>query len=102
MIADPIRLAARDSESFYSLFSANPGKVMFIENNSGNSLFYVVSSMVDRDRLHTPKLWSINTLSLSFRYRIGDMPMSRERFCDGMKELYPDHFEWLLFHPEWL
>lgn len=25
-----------------------------------------------------------------------------EEFIDHVKTYYPDHFEWLLFHPEWL
>jgi len=28
--------------------------------------------------------------------------LSREIFADHLIQFYPDHFEWLLFHPEWL
>ena len=28
--------------------------------------------------------------------------VSKERFIDFVSANYPDHFEWLLFHPEWL
>lgn len=27
---------------------------------------------------------------------------TKEMFVDRMKELYPEHLEWLLFHQEWL
>lgn len=26
---------------------------------------------------------------------------SKERFIDWLSDKYPDHFEWLLWHPEW-
>lgn len=38
------------------------------------------------------------------RYYVGGISkqVSREQFIDYIMQNYPDHFEWLLFHPEWL
>lgn len=35
-------------------------------------------------------------------YRFDGDLVSKEEFIAGMIERYPDHFEWLLYHPEYL
>lgn len=47
--------------------------------------------------------WQIVTLGKT-RYYVSSIEkeVSREQFADYMMCNYPDHFEWLLFHPEWL
>lgn len=57
---------------------------LYYFNPNGFSLFYIVLST-----------WG-NT------YAIYNNGTTKERFVDYLLNNYPDHFEWLLFHPEWL
>ena len=35
-------------------------------------------------------------------YFVNYVRMTKEGFVDWIKDTHPGHFEWLLFHPEWL
>lgn len=47
-------------------------------------------------------LWLISNSNGHFRYFHYNSEVTRERLFAVLTENYPDHFEWLLFHPEWL
>lgn len=57
---------------------------LYYFNPNGFSLFYIVLST-----------WGDT-------YAIYNNITTKERFVDYLLSNYPDHFEWLLFHPEWL
>jgi len=35
-------------------------------------------------------------------YRYNDNPIDRQSFILMIRDVYPEYFEWFLFHPEWL
>lgn len=35
-------------------------------------------------------------------YRIDNAPANKEEFLDYLQEKHPEHFEWFLWHPEYL
>lgn len=95
MIDDPIVLPPHLEQSYYSAMDySNKSGRRFIEINKGdlsalyyfNNEDYVFGIISGGNRYVRPKYG----------------PVTPEVFLDLIREKYPDHFEWLLFHPKWL
>lgn len=91
MIANPIDFRHR---------GWNPGEY------AGQDLFFIVDGMIEYARCFEKSyavccLWAVQPRFKWFSCG-GDVSLSREDFFSTMMEKYPDHLEWLLFHPEWL
>ena len=93
MINDPIRLS---STSMFKLIKKSPNATLFWREDTIRKLGYTDGA----------NSWMIIRTSEDELYflSIDGRPFVRnvERFIDTMKERYPDHLEWLLFHLEWL
>lgn len=74
------------------LVHAKVAKVITSENYYSNCELQVYFSIVQYygDRMYY-------YISSKLNYEI-----DREQFIDFVSAKYPDHFEWILFHPEWL
>jgi len=109
MIDNPIEIQTYDwfSEFCYK----NIGKALLFGSRYGRNPKYVSYIRIDKDPddetkyinfwLFRAERWQ-NSERLEFSYIFDDEDCSREHFIYGMMERYPDHFEWLLFHPEYL
>lgn len=51
---------------------------------------------------HSNYLWAINGPMDDLSYYGDCSQISKEKFIDRLRSYFPDCFEWLLFHPEWL
>lgn len=104
MIEDPIRLW--NSDRFKEICNQNIKKAIFAISANGKtlSLMFVIGASDDFVFSPTETLWS-TTIAYGYQsfYMISKRNNpSREEFIDHLRESYPEHFEWLLFHPEWL
>lgn len=84
-------------------------KTSTLNEFAGQEVFVIQES---RLRLTIPRIvsptytsyhdkWSIT----SGKYRsfaVNSRLLEAGEFIDQLREKYPNHFEWLLFHPEWL
>ena len=109
MIGDPIEI---QNYGWFSEFcSNNIGKTILFGSREESNFKYVSYIRMDRDPgdaakyinfwLFRAERWKGNDY-IELSYIFDDKDCSRTHFIDGMMERYPDHFEWLLFHPEYL
>ena len=101
MIEDPIRLNNR--LGWYEVVNSHVQKLMFYISVDGKSLSanFVVNANYPIPDVR--KVFFITTAD-GFRspFNIGTRYVDKEEFVEYLKENYPDHLEWLLFHQEWL
>jgi hypothetical protein len=71
------------------------GKMAFVVN--AQFWVSVFSSTIDGNQ----ELWFANSRSKLYRFSYGPY-INRGQFCDRLKTEYPEHFEWFLWHPEYL
>jgi len=101
VIEDPILLSGIINFETASIRSVKLGKsfvrteylgsnlALYYFNPNGFSLFHIVLSHIVISPGH------------GNHYAIYNNGSTKERFVDYLLNNYPDHFEWLLFHPEW-
>lgn len=108
MIAGPILLKNYPNDELFRLCRMDGKSDLFYELRLGE---VTVIALIDTVKSTACSYWFKfvlvsykNKQSGSFTINgpvcAGDV--TRERFIDLMIEKYPDHFEWLLFHPEHL
>lgn len=100
MISDPIFIGGDNG-----LLKQYIGQTIFMA--SLKKLRYSIISSANGKNISIQDWWSINISGQGhpfyFMSGIGhNAYIPAELFFDGLKERYPQHFEWLLFHPEWL
>lgn len=64
--------------------------VRYLDTLDDNNILFSIVKGYKNSRLH------YNCCDPRIRH------VSRERFVDMVSRDFPDHFDWLLFHPEWL
>jgi len=98
MIKDPVTITSIGWRIFVE---KNVQKLIFhfSANEKILSLQFVVSA--DYPISDVRKIFSICP-SDKRKYTIGTRYANKEDFVDYLKENYPDHLDWLLFHQEWL
>lgn len=101
MISDPIFIGSDNG-----LLKQHIGQTIFMA--SKRKLRYAIISSADRKNISMSDWWMIDKSAVkgqTFYYLNGigkNYFIPAEMFFDNLKERYPDHFEWILFHPEWL
>lgn len=109
MIDDPIKLNEDGPNSWNRLLPKFVGSTQFAISSTGRCLYYcdVLKSRCEANcyKYHFA-IYRNSTLN-SFVIRnddgsIADFGVTKDQFIDALSDRYPDHFEWLLFHPEWL
>lgn len=101
MIDDPIKLTGFGPTSWYSLRMDLRGQQLFAISENGFALYFVD---INNEGCYSHHFMTIPSRSSPFLIRDNgkvQSSLSREEFVDLMSKNYPDHFEWLLFHPEW-
>ena len=101
MIEDPIRLTTHCSWS--EVIDRNVQKLIFTISVDGKTLSvnFVVNANYPIPDVR--KVFSITTTAgIRSPFNIGTRYVDKEEFMEYLKENYPDHLEWLLFHQEWL
>lgn len=98
MIGNPIRLTDFGPLSWGHLRRSLRGQQLFGISEEGGALYLV--DITDRETYS-------HHFMISSRLLVRDdgkikNNLASEEFVDLMFKNYPDHFEWLLFHPEWL
>jgi hypothetical protein len=89
MIAEPID---------WRTVSSNMSGIYFAKG--GEALFYI--DIVPPHFGNGPALWQIGRRSRGLSFSMmRHYDMSRGEFFDRMSAEYPDHLEWLMWHPEW-
>ena len=100
MIEDPVDI---NSIGWTTLLEKNVQKLIFYfsANKKTLSLQFVINA--DYPIPDVRKVFSITTVA-GFRtpFNIGTRYVDKEEFLDYLKENYPDHLNWFLFHQEWL
>lgn len=104
MIADPIPFDVDGYSSHEELTSQNVGSNIFIVRSDDDQFIgYMRITSSDGYPNNADVYFSIVKGDYDVFYIHGVRhDVSRERFIDFVSTSYPDHFEWLLFHPEWL
>ena len=101
MIEDPIKLA--NYYSWPELVSKNVQKLIFAISANGRTLSVSFVATADYPIPDVRKIFSIDTTAgIRSPFNIGTRYVDKEEFMEYLKESYPDHLEWLLFHQEWL
>ena len=112
MIAEPIEIDAPGCPSQRDFILANRGSAIFIVRNGASKC--LVHSMVHKTATKQNYCDSaVQIVYFSIVKQYGDRmyyyilseptrDVDKEQFIDFVSANYPDHFEWLLFHPEWL
>ena len=112
MIAEPIEIDAPGGPSQRDFILANRGSAIFIVRNGASKC--LVHSMVHKTATKQNYCDSaVQIVYFSIVKQYGDRmyyyilseptrDVDKEQFIDFVSANYPDHFEWLLFHPEWL
>ncbi len=101
MIKDPIRLNNR--LGWYEAINSHVQKLIFYISVDGKTLSvnFVVNANYPIPDVR--KVFSITTTAgIRSPFNIGTRYVDKEEFMEYLKENYPDHLEWLLFHQEWL
>lgn len=101
MIKDPIEIDAPRKPSRNDLFDRHPDLDMFIVRHVDPMyLGYLRQDKDEGCNVHFAIVYNKNVLLP--RYHIGYDPVTKEEFLDFVSANYPEHFEWILWHPEWL
>lgn len=92
MIDDPILLTGGETD-WYSAKASNKRfvRTVFPDTKENLALYHFSETGAD-----------IFAIVEKHSYWIGNQQVTKETLLDLVMEKYPDHFEWLLFHPEWL
>lgn len=100
MISDPIKFDYINT--WHDLLQANFQKLIFTISLNGKtlSLSFVVNANYPIPDVR--KIFSICPSDKRNPFTIGTRYADREEFLEYLKENYPEHLEWLLFHQEWL
>lgn len=108
MIADPILLKNYPNDELFRLCRIDGKSDLFYELRLGEA---TVIALIDTIKSTAFSYWFKFVLVSYQNQQSGSFTVNgtvyvagvtRERFIDMMMEKYPDHFEWLLFHPEHL
>lgn len=91
MIADPIPTSAGYAKQHFKdssdpIFNYQDDVFLALTTAVGHAAWYIYLSK------HVGDTYNIG----------GTNHISKEVFVEYVSEHYPDHFEWFLFHPEWL
>lgn len=100
MIEDPIRLT--NFWDWSEIINRNVQKLIFTISVDGKTLLLNFVVNADYPTPDVRKVFSITTAGGWTPFSIGTRYLHREEFVEYLKENYPEHLEWLLFHPEWL
>lgn len=100
MISDPLKITNHEfySKKLLSWLKEHPEELCFFDHQRKTGERWV--GVVDSDQ---SELWWIDVVNKTFttcgpgQDQIRD---DRESFFEFLKVEYPDHLEWLLFHPE--
>lgn len=110
MIGEPFySIYSNTDNAIFELFAKHPERrddlyFPIILNSRNNNLLVMLDGIGEKDIL-----WGCSPSvsycfvwdgSMSHGYRGYRTDITREELIDCIKEKYPDHFEWLLFHPE--
>jgi hypothetical protein len=100
MIEDPIRLT--NYWSWSEIINRNVQKLIFTISVDGKtlSLHFVANAAYPIPDVR--KVFSIITVGHWTPFNIGTRYVNKEEFIEYLKENYPEHLEWVLFHQEWL
>lgn len=100
MIEDPVRLT--NHWGWSEIINRNVQKLIFTISVDGKtlSLNFVVNANYPIPDVR--KVFSIITAGTWTPFNIGTRYVYKEEFIEYLKENYPEHLEWLLFHQEWL
>jgi len=104
-VADPVIFTS--GEEWLEILKTNDGqRVLMLDNFLDNVLFLidVSASASYNSGYHVFELWSIDIgESLpALKYEMNHRHVSKEIFYDQLKINYPDYFQWILFHPEYM
>lgn len=105
MVDDPIEMDGEQSASYHAVMVANPDRDVFVIR--GNTyLGYLHPDGAGRVFTNAIRFCIIRSPNILTKYHIPTSGIgiysSPAEFLDFVKTNHPDHFEWLLFHPEWL
>lgn len=101
VIDDPVHL--KSAEIFRQLLRANIGGKVFTISRNKEILSLLLSEVLILDSTQllyctSHAIWVIGK-GIS---RIGYSTVDKDVLFQFIKDDYPKHYEWLLFHPEWL
>lgn len=103
MIDDPIQLQ-NGRQSFLDLCAANIGGRIFIRETN-DEYDFITHAGIPSD--YNPnefdgivRLFRAENCGVSMWYQVDSDAVGQAEFFDNVMERYPDHFEWLLYHPE--
>lgn len=99
MIKDPVEFVGNTEE--------NLKKRMALTSSSNEPLLYIVDVVGKYKQLvlkyRETAIWYITTgYDWDSHYTYNNNSIDRESFIITIKDVFPEYFEWLLFHPEWL
>ena len=110
MIGEPFCSEYHDvANAICELFDRHPERrddlyFPIILNSRSNNLLVMLDGTSEKDILWAagPSIsyYFVWDGSMSLGYRGYRTDITREEFIDYIKEKYPNHLEWLLFHPE--
>jgi len=90
MISDPI--IGNNIPSAFQMFESKLGRFSSVRLTD-----------LDCDTLWSIGKWDSGTLGITRKYFISTIGfVSAEEFVEMLMQRYPYHFEWFMFHPEWL
>lgn len=99
MIADPV-FKPRESDVTREHFDMTDEPLFWIEKGSigltkkvGEAFWYI--------NKEDPDSWYISGFFIGKPRSEENEKVSLEALIDHLAQHWPDHFEWLLFHPEW-
>lgn len=102
MIADPI-ISGPSTDEVYATWDNYKGQQCFVIVPGDRLFLSFVSSEFDVSDNYTKQVNHIIYIKIGHnKVLYNDNWISREELVCQLEECYPDHLEWLLFHPEWL
>jgi len=111
MIREPFYSKYHDvANAICELFDRHPERrddlyfPIILNSKNNNNLLVMLDGPREKDILwgssQSISYYFVWDGSMSLGYRGYRTDITREELIDYIKEKYPDHFEWLLFHPE--
>lgn len=112
MVINPVEIGADGCQTQKDFIIANQGSlVFFVRNAPSKYLAHAkVAKVVTNENFYSNSRLQVYFSIIQYygdgmHYYISSEPnheVNIEQFIDFVSANYPDHFEWILFHPEWL
>ena len=101
VISEPEQLIGPNE--FSSLYLKPHGETSFIIcSNKRDVCCVTTTSLREVKILYYKWMISLTEFGYSNDYVVNDRYYKKEIFLDMMKMFYPEHLEWIMWHPEWL